>query len=231
MLFIVNKDIPAAALKKLEKFGETIVFETIGITYPAISNHPDIFFCVVDDKLVYAPNIHEHYIDQIKNGGFDSIAGSSKIGCEYPSTAKYNAAATNNYFIHNKNLTDETITKLCLNKKLLDVKQGYTRCNLLALKNNNFITSDRGIEKKLIDEKLPCLFVQSDDISLPGFKHGFFGGACGVFDDNVFILGNLKNLYDGQNVKYFLEQLEYNIIELNDGNLFDAGSILIINQT
>ncbi len=228
MLFIVNKNIPADAKKKLKYFGQVILFETSGITYPAISSHPDIFFCIVDDKLVYAPNVPQKYIEQIEKAGINIRTGSSSIKSGYPLSAKYNAVTTKEYLIHNKKITDDVIADFCLNKKHLDVKQGYTRCNLLPLKSNHFITSDRGIEKKLLNEGLQCLFVKPEGILLPGFAHGFFGGTCGVYEDLIFITGNLKNLSGGEKIKCFLNKFNYNIIELYDGKLFDVGSILII---
>lgn len=228
MLFIVNKNIPAAAVKKLEGFGSIMLFETNGITYPAISNHPDIFFCVVDNKVVYTPNTPAHYIKQLKKNEVDCIAGNSRINNDYPFTAKYNAVVTNEYLIHNSKITDDAILKLTSNKKTLDVKQGYARCSLLPLKMNHFVTSDKGIEKRILAEGLSCLYASPEKILLPGCKHGFFGGACGVVENFVFILGSLNDLAEGKKVKNFLNELEYKIIELYDGKLFDGGSIIII---
>ena len=72
------------------------------------------------------------------------------------------------------------------------------------------------------------LYVNPEDIQLPGFKHGFFGGACGVYEDSVFLLGSLESFKAGKKVKSFLQSLEYEIIELFDGPLFAGGSILFV---
>ncbi|MFU8843081.1 MAG: DUF6873 family GME fold protein, partial [Bacteroidales bacterium] len=62
----------------------------------------------------------------------------------------------------------------------------------------------------------------------PGFKNGFFGGTCGVVDDIVFFMGSLKKFGDGGAVRNFLEVLNYRVVELYDGQLFDGGSLQFI---
>ncbi len=44
MKIIANSNIPNSAINKLNKYGEVLPFETTGITYSAISGHPDVFF-------------------------------------------------------------------------------------------------------------------------------------------------------------------------------------------
>ncbi len=111
---------------------------------------------------------------------------------------------------------------------LIHLNQGYSRCNLLPLKNNHFITSDEGIKRVLQNYNLNVLQVSPEDIQLPGFKHGFFGGTCGVLGNSIFILGSLKNYKDGGKVETYLHSLNYEIIELFDGPLYDGGSILFL---
>jgi len=228
MFFIVNKNIPAAAQNILKGYGEVILFETDGITDNEISNHPDIFFCVIGNKIVCAQNTPKKYIERLNKFSSNCTAGNSDVGYDYPANAKYNAVITDRYIIHNKEITDEAILQSVSDKKFINVKQGYTRCNLLPLKNDCFITSDRGIENILKQEGLSCLYVSPKEVLLPGFKHGFFGGACGVFDNSVFILGSLNYFSEGNAVKNYLTGLGYELCELVDGKLFDGGSILIV---
>lgn len=57
MLIVIDKRIPEEAKKRLSGFGKIIEFETKGITYPAISGHPDIFMCQTTESLICAPNL------------------------------------------------------------------------------------------------------------------------------------------------------------------------------
>ncbi len=228
MLFIVDKNIHPKAKSNLQNYGNVIEFSTENITYPQISNHPDIFFCLSDGILYYAPNTPSKIIQLLSDNGIALKKGSTPVGQKYPYSAIYNAVITDKYFIHNINITDNILTQSKSIKKVISVKQGYCRCNLLPLKNDFFITSDRGIYKKLAEENLDILYVNSEDIILQGVNHGFFGGTAGIFENQIFLLGSLKYFGEGEKVKDYFSKLEYEVIELYDGLLYDGGSILIL---
>ncbi len=230
MLIIIDKRIPREAKQKLAFFGELAEFETSGITYEAISGHPDIFMCELEGQLVVAPNIPESFPEQLRKHGAGVIMGESPVGAKYPESVHYNAVVTEKYMIHNFRHTDSSLTNRTDNLDLIHVDQGYCRCNLLPLKNDHFITSDAGIQKVLTRFHIDVLYVDPRDILLPGKKHGFFGGACGVFNDHVFTLGSLDHFNDGGKVSEYLSGLGYQIIELYDGPLFDGGSIFFLES-
>ena len=225
--FIVNGNLPKEAVDKLSDFGNVVLFSTAGITYPQVSNHPDIFFCAGTHKWVVAPNTPVEYIQKLKSAGVDYVSGSTPVGLVYPESARYNAVVTDKYFVHNFSVTDAVLKKTFGHLNPVSIRQGYARCSLLPLKNNSFITSDKGIQKELLKQNTDVLYVDSSQILLPGFKHGFFGGCAGVYHDRVFLSGSLKYLNDGERVKNYLRKLNYQVIELYDGPLFDGGSILI----
>jgi len=228
MKIICNKNIPIKAQKRLESFGNVLYFETKGITYPAISNHPDVFMCLIVNELVIAPNTPVGFKDLLTNNNIKFTEGGKIIGNNYPKTAGYNAVVTDKYLIHNLQIADPKILDLCADKQAIHVNQAYTRCNLLPLKDDSFITSDKGIFDTLQSKKINVLFVNPQGIELPGFDYGFFGGACGVYDDTVYIVGSLNKYNDGEKVRAFLINMGYEIIELYDDPLFDCGSLIII---
>jgi hypothetical protein len=227
LLILADKRIPKPAFKSLKKYVDVVSFETTGITYPAISGHPDIFFCRVGSDLVFAPNIPDTIRQKLKESTISIQEGIKAVASSYPKTAIYNAVTTCNFLIHNLKFTDPLILKLCNYLEKIDVKQAYTRCNLLALKNNRFITSDKGIEKVLLQKDLEVLYVHPNGILLPGFDHGFFGGTCGIFEEKVFFIGNLNHFREGEKVRKFLSG--YEIVELYDGPLFDGGSLFFVD--
>ena len=229
MKIICNKNIPKEAQKRLERFGNVLYFETKGITYPAISNHPDVFMCLIVNELVIAPNTPNEFKNLFTNNNIKFTEGGKIIGNNYPKTAGYNAVVTDNYLIHNLKITDPKILELCADKQAVHVNQAYARCNLLPLKDDSFITSDKGIYNTLISKKINVLLVKPQDIILTGFDYGFFGGACGVYKNTVFIVGSLNKYNDGEKVRAFLINMGYEIIELYDGPLFDCGSLVIVD--
>lgn len=228
MFIIADNRIPPQAIEKLSEYGEIINFSTKGITYESISGHPDIFFCQVNNKLIIAPNLPDLYKNMLTKNSIPFIEGELLIEKKYPGTSRYNVVATDKYLIHNFSYTDPVITNIGDDLELIHSGQGYTRCNLLPLRNDCFITSDQGINRVLNGFGLKTSFVQPDNIILPGMKHGFFGGACGIYEDTVFIIGSLSKLKNGEELKTHINNLNYKIIELYEGPLFDGGSILFI---
>ena len=228
MLIISDKRIPEKAKEKLQHYGDVMFIETEGIVYEAVSGHPDIFFCYSGNGLVVAPNLPDNLKRKLINYQVDFIEGNKPVGKKFPASASYNAVVTSKYLIHNLKYTDRAILNNTGNLIQIDVNQAYTRCNLLPVNEDCFITSDRGIEKTLLQKGLEVLYVEPSDILLPGFRNGFFGGACGVYENKVFITGSLDRFGDGNKVRTFLKRFDMEVVELYDGRLFDGGSILIL---
>lgn len=230
MLIIIDKKIPDPAKEKLASFGTLLELETQGITYEAISGHPDIFFHQSPRHLFVAPNLPAHYIEMLQQEDIDFIPGEQAVGKQYPASSAFNAVSTENLLIHNFRNTDASITRLLENTQLIHVDQGYTRCNLLAFDDQHFITSDEGIAGVLERYDKTCLKVKPEGIILEGFEHGFWGGCCGIYHNKVFILGTLANHPDRQEIEDFITARGHYIIELYDGPLFDGGSIIFLEH-
>lgn len=228
MLIILDKKIPEQAKEKLKTYGSLLELETSGITYEAISGHPDIFFHQAGKQLIVAPNLPDHYKQHLENYGIKYTLGEQDVGEKYPPSSAYNAVSTENYLIHNFRNTDSSITSLLDDADLIHVDQGYTRCNLLALDDDHFITSDNKVQRVFQRFDKQCLYVDPKDIILEGFSHGFFGGCCGIHDKRIFIIGSLKHMNEKKEILDLSASLGYSIIELYDGPLFDGGSILFI---
>lgn len=228
MLILCDSKIPEAAKTKLATYGEIVEFATHGITYDAISGHPDIFFCPTPAGLIVAPNLPEKFISLLQAHSIQSLSGSMPVGSSYPGTAIYNALVTNNIIIQNTAHSAPEIAILNPEHKILNVKQGYVRCNLLALPNGSFITSDHGIWKALSKLSIKVLFVDSSCIKLQDFNHGFFGGTCGWNGNTLFICGSLSFFEEKQILIDFIEKSGVQIVELYDGQPVDVGTILFL---
>ena len=229
MLILVDKRIPESAKNKLSGYGSLIELESQNVVYDAISGHPDIFICQFGDKIIFSPNAPHTFVDLVCNNNFDRVYGDLPLGKKYPETARYNAVITEKFLIHNMKYTDEIITKTFPDRINLHTSQAYTRCNLIPLNDNNFITSDKGIERELLRYAVNVLYVAPNAIILKGHDYGFFGGCCGVNKNTLFIIGSLQYLKDGKEVKEFVTKTGFSIIELYDGPLFDGGGIFFID--
>ncbi len=227
-LVIVDKKIPEAAKQKLSTHGKLLELETTGITYEAISGHPDIFISVVNNDVIVAPNLPQQYPDALKKLGIYFHIGEQAVGQKYPETAAYNIVSTSKFLFHNFKHTDLAVKDLAFGLDKIHVEQAYTRCNLIALNNEYFITSDKGIEKQLQAINQDVFYSDPKGILLPGFQNGFIGGCAGFFKNKLFLIGSLKNYPAGTALRKKLKEWEIELVELYNGPLFDGGSILFI---
>jgi hypothetical protein len=229
MLIIADYRIPSEAKAKLAQCGELVEFSANGLVYDAISGHPDIFMCQTPEGLVVAPNLPGEILHILNHHHVLYATGESRVGMTYPETARYNAVATNEVFIHNLKLTDKGLFSAMAGREAIHCKQGYTRCNLLPLGSGRFITSDGSVHRSLQASRLESLYVSPAGILLPGFDHGFFGGTCGVWNNTLFFCGSLAHFHEGSRVKGFIEDSHYSIVELYDGPFFDCGGLFFMD--
>ena len=217
---IADSKMPEEAKKNLKKIGNVLFINSTSITYDSISSHPDIFFFQKDDALIYAPNAPKKIVKELKKRKINLIEGEKEVGKKYPETVPYNAVGIGNLLIHNLKHTDSKILSSYENQ--IHVNQGYTRCNLLALNENCFITSDEAVSRQLsaisnvngqqttdnrlcshesfvetygrTSEYISVLYIDPKQIKLEGQKNGFFPGCCGVWKNNLIVCGSTKNL-------------------------------------
>ena len=215
---IASSMMPAEAKETLSKMGSVTWLEPSDLAYPSISSHPDIFFFCKDER---------HCESVI-------CAPDNSVGNKYPDTCRFNAVGVGNILIHNLKYTDKKILELYRNLSTksvqINVNQGYTRCNLLALNETNYITSDLGVKRVLEEHNFNVFYVDPHQITLPGQKYGFFPGCCGLVDDNLVVCGSISRLKECKELRKFVRRNGMKIIELYNGELIDVGSIFFVRQ-
>lgn len=228
-LMVVDKKLPLPAKNALKAIGTLACLQTTDFVYSSISGHPDIFMCEGDEGLVVAPGFPESFVNEILRKGKAIFKGQLNPGKAYPESARYNAVVTPEFIIHNLKITDPVIFKSFPGRKHLHVNQGYTRCNLLVLNSNCFITSDRSIERVLLNERKQVLFVSPESVRLKGQKYGFFGGCCGLSGNEVLVAGSLDFHPQANEIRNFISINGLDIRELYKGALYDVGGLFVIN--
>ncbi len=230
-IILASALMPEPAKQKIAAFGKVLWLEPVDFVYPSIAAHPDIFFFqYAENQLVFAPNTPKEWVAELHKAGIKLMRGKQALGFAHPETVHYNACGTKNILVHNLKHTDERILKLYADKQQINVSQAYTRCNLLALNEKAFITSDLGISKKLQESGFDVLFIDPHQIHLEGHDYGFFPGCCGVFNQNLVVCGNTQNLKEKPELDAFLSRNGFNLIELYDGVLTDLGGIMFLNR-
>lgn len=200
--------------------------------YPAISGHPDIQINIIDrnkKKIIINRNLSDDFKKLLSSYNITYFESKNSLKENYPNNIILNSLNLDNFFIHNLKFTDPNLLDLVKNKKLINVKQGYTNCSVLKITENAFITSDNGIYKKLINENFDVLLIPPGDIILDGFDYGFIGGAGGLISNNTLVFfGSLDKFAYGFLIKEFLKKHNITPIYLSNAKLHDRGSILYL---
>ena len=225
MWAIIDSRAPKEAINNLSKSFDVLEFKSEGITYDEVSGHPDIFIFQDEYRLIVSPNSPKELINFLNEQNAIYTYGKKEVGTNLDNSSQYNCIATENLILHKKGYTDEAILESSQNKKLIELPQAYTRCSLTMIDENNYITSDKGIEKSLSKEGLNVLEVNPNSILLPGYPYGFFGGTNGICNNTLYFIGSLNHHEQGKEIKQFLIENKLEIVELYDGPLYDGGGI------
>ena len=180
-----------------------------------IDTHPDIYIC----KLGTSPK------SPVFHGDLSILKRS------YPLDVPYNVVVTERFMICNLSTVSadlmKNVTDLYPAIQIINVKQGYTKCNVIPLDDRHFITEDRGIYKALQNVKdAECLLVDAGHVLLPGFNRGFIGGCCGRIGDDIWFNGDIKMHPDCKRIESFIRSCGFGIIYVSDRPLNDIGSII-----
>ncbi len=177
----------------------------------AISCHSDIYLCKIGTDA-------DSYV----------FHGDSKAPVAgYPSEAIFNASVTDNYFLHKLSITSPSLLEVArdIGKTLIDVPQGYTRCNALPLPGDRIITQDAGIYKRTKDF-LSTLLIEPSPVLLPGYKNGFLPGCCGRVDDKIVFNGDLSRHNSFMEIIDFIDECGLEPVWFPELPLLDIGSII-----
>ena len=180
-----------------------------------LAEHMDLFMC----KLGTSPK------SPVFHGDLSILKRS------YPLDVPYNAVVTERFMICNLSTVSadlmKNVTDLYPAIQIINVKQGYTKCNVIPLDDRHFITEDRGIYKALQNVKdAECLLVDAGHVLLPGFNRGFIGGCCGRIGDDIWFNGDIKMHPDCKRIESFIRSCGFGIIYVSDRPLNDIGSII-----
>ena len=198
--------------------------------YESVCGHPDMMIHHLGgNRFITAPEAYEHFKAAIP--GADIIKGSKPLKSAYPGDICYNAASVGKYLFCNAPCTATEILAeyQTLKREILSVKQGYAKCSICVVSENAIITSDAGIYKKAVENKIDALKITEGYIELQGMSYGFIGGATGLIaPDMLAVNGDLKTHPDYNNIVDFCKNYHVDIISLKNGSIYDIGSILPI---
>lgn len=195
------------------------IFPELHTVSDLVSNHPDVMLC----KLGIKPGspIYEGVADE--------------LNASYPHDSIYNAACTGNYFIHRLDITVPDLIvaakKVCGDDlKLINVRQGYTKCSALIVDEDSIITYDRGISRPCEAAGMNVLLIEPGFIKLRGAKDGFIGGASGRVGDEIVFNGDLSAHPSFREIVDFIEARRLGCKWFASYELEDIGSIITLSD-
>ena len=197
--------------------------------YDAIKAHPDIRLCHLGRNNILAEPDTKRFIEQ--NFPDANICTGCNINGSYPGDIAYNTAIMGEFVICNKANTDINILNYAKEHGMtvIDVRQGYTKCNMAIIAKNAVITSDKGIYDTLRFFPIDVLIVEDNSILLKNLNHGFLGGATGkIAPDKLTVNGNINYHKYKDEITKFAYKYNVEIISLNNEQIEDIGSILPI---
>lgn len=229
--FLIDYRTNCRSVKALEAFGYSIMFTAkLNSVHESISGHADVQICSVGSKYICEPTVYDYYKAYIKPEYL--CYGHTSLKSKYPADIAYNVCVIGKYAFHNFKYTDTVIlNELNLNGfKLINVNQGYSKCNICVVSENALITSDEGIYKNALLNNIDALKINYGNINLHGFKYGFIGGAAGLIEKNILAVnGSLKKHPDYNNIKSFCLNYGVDLVELDTEIAEDIGSIIKIS--
>lgn len=231
MIFFVDYRISEIEKNNLSKIknSELVLIPRCNNLYEAICGHVDIQLNIIDNKVIVQKEMDKAFLDRLSSLGVDYILSEKSLNSKYPDDIILNAYITDKYFIHNLKFSDKNLLKNVQHKFQINVKQGYTKCSILPLRENCAITSDKKIYNTLLNYSFKVLYVPPNDILLPHLNYGFIGGVGGMIDSSTLALyGSLDYFEYGRELYDFLYSLDIKPLYLYDGKLIDRGSILAL---
>ncbi|MBE6049368.1 MAG: hypothetical protein E7214_01565 [Clostridium sp.] len=233
MICFVDYRTTKEELNNIEKHNlNPIIVPKTDKVYDAIDGHVDIQLNVISKKeklVIVQKDIQHNFLRTLEENDINYILSSSSLNSKYPKDIILNALILKDYFIHNLDFTDNNLLATQISKKKINVKQGYTKCSVLPIANNAFITSDKKIYKALLNIDMDVLLVPPGDILLHTLNYGFIGGVGGLISPNkIGLFGELKNYLYADYVYDFLYKYDVEPIALRKGKLIDRGSLLTL---
>lgn len=231
-LAVVSSAMPPDALATLRHIAASVITLPPDPSLPApVASHPDMLLFSIGDALV----THRSYytaaqteIDRILAcSGLRLVLTDCPRGAAYPLDVGLNALLCGKYLFGRTDVLAPEILTLASENGFLPVhiRQGYAGCSGLVI-GDAIATADPSLTQAAAKHGIPVIPAPYEEILLPGYDHGFFGGCGGVWRNMVFLCGTMTI---SRYPDFFNHPLLHGkaIYFLSAAPLFDCGGIKI----
>ena len=194
-----------------------------------IASHADLQILHLGGNSVLTASCSQKSTDMLEMMGFDIKNTENELDYFYPNDCLINAQIIGKNIIVNPDIIDKNLLQFAEenNYNIVAVKQGYAKCSVLAVCEDAVITADPGISKILESKGIEVLKIKEGGIYLKGYDTGFIGGCGGMVENKILgTAGDIKSIYDCDNIKDFLRNRNIYTENLGGKYLRDIGGIL-----
>ncbi len=156
MCFIVDCTMPQHMQEKLKMYGTVYMSEKVQLEDFAVCGHPDLQIHFLEDNYaICAPEVYCHYMEILPKE-IKLEKGNKFLEKGYPGNCAYNIARVGDYVLCNTRYADETILAWYKEKnyKIIHINQGYSKCNICIMSENEILTEDIGIDRAIRERQL-----------------------------------------------------------------------------
>lgn len=225
---LIDPRLPDKAIKGLKKLDiEPVKVPLTALVDEPVSGHPDIQLFLHNNVAFVHPDIGITFIKKL-DAFCEVRPGITSLSRKHPGDVAYNIAVAGSAAFHKIKATDSMVSSYLEKNsiRLIDVKQGYTKCSTLIADSRSIVTADISIHKAATDNGLDSLLIKPGHINLPGYKYGFIGGISGKMESYLLLTGNIDHHPDRDEIYSFIESRGLSVILLSDEPAVDTGSIL-----
>ena len=220
--------------KVLSDLNITCVYsEPISEIKNSVKAHIDLAVFPFGDKEFLLERSQHRLFAQLLSLGAQPQYAQRRVENGYPQEASLNCVRIGDRLFGNPETADANILKWCAQKALpfRCVKQGYTKCSIIAVTESALITDDVGIARAANADKLDVLCVAKGSVRLQGYPYGFIGGcASRIAKDCMLFTGNVQNHADADSIVAFLRNYHIFPEALTNDDLTDIGSFIPLFQ-
>jgi hypothetical protein len=227
---VINPDATEEVRSSIKKLDfEPVEIGRSGAVAAPLSGHPDIQLFIHENTAFCHPDISVDFLKKIE-GCCGIVICGTRIG-KYPADTHYNIACIGRTALHRTEFTENTV-RGCLESRgvgFINVTQGYAKCSTAVLGARGIITEDSVIHEKADSPGLESLLIAPGNVALPGYAHGFIGGATGHYGRSLVFTGCISHLPESSAIMDFIEKNGHDAVFLSRERITDLGTIFFIN--
>ncbi len=191
-----------------------------------VSTHPDMLINILPNNkiLTYGEYYRQNRV-LFDNLEYEIITEENIPQNKYPYDIALNALQLGNKIIGRIDMTSNHILKNY--PEQIKTNQGYARCSVCKIDENNIITADESISAA-VSSFANVTMIKYGYIKLNGYDYGFIGGACGKLKNSIVFFGNINTHPDSKKITASIERCGCDIICIKNGELYDYGGIVFI---